>query len=48
MPIVMLMYNLIEYSDDYSKTFRSFSQYYRDDLNDNIAQSKSLVSKVKK
>ena len=36
----MHMYNLIEYSDAYSKTSRSLLQYYRDepalDANDNI------------
>ena len=36
----MSMYNLIEYSNAYSKTSRSLSQYYRDepalDVNDNI------------
>ena len=29
--IVMLMYNLIEYGDNYSKTFGSLWQYYRND-----------------
>ena len=28
---VMLMYNLIEYSDNYSKTSGSLWQYYRDE-----------------
>ena len=37
--IVMPMYNLIEYSDNYSKISGSLSQYYRDDPNDNITQS---------
>ena len=27
----MLMYNLIEYSNNYSKTFTSSQQYYRDE-----------------
>ena len=31
--VVMPMYNLIEYSDDYSKTSGSLWQYYRDDSN---------------
>ena len=35
--IVMPMYNLIEYSDNYSKTSASLWQYYKDDPNDNIA-----------
>ena len=34
--VAMPMYNLIEYSDDYSKTLGSSLQYYRDDPNDNI------------
>ena len=40
--IVMPMYNLIEYSDNYSKTSRSLWQYYKDDPNDNIVQSEYL------
>ena len=31
----MPMYNLIEYSDNYSKTSGSLWQYYRDEPNDN-------------
>ena len=42
--IVMPMYNLIQYSDSYSKTSGSLSQYYKDERNDN---SESLKSKVK-
>ena len=45
--IVMPMYNLIEYSDNYSKTFGSLWQYYKDEPNDNWAGSESLKSKVK-
>ena len=45
--IVMPMYNLIEYDDNYSKTSGSFWQYYKDDPNDNLANSKSFKSKVK-
>ena len=45
--IVMPMYNLIEYSDNYSKTFGSLWQYQKDDLNDNITQSESFKSKTK-
>ena len=37
--IVMPMYNLIEYSDNYSKTSGTFWQYYRDEPNDNLADS---------
>ena len=45
--IVMPMYNLIEYSDNYSKTSASLWQYYIDDPNDNITQSESFKSKIK-
>ena len=45
--IVMPMYNLIEYSDNYSKTSGSLQQYYKDDPNDNLANSESFKSKVK-
>ena len=45
--IVMPMYNLIEYSDNYAKTSGSLYQYYRDDPNDNITQSESFKSKIK-
>ena len=41
------MYNLIEYSDSYSKTFGSLWQYYKDDANDNITQSESFKYKIK-
>ena len=39
--IVMPMYNLIEYSDNYSKTSGSLWQYYKDDPN-NIENSESF------
>ena len=42
--IVMPVYNLIQYSDSYSKTSGSLSQYFKDEPNDN---SKSFKSKVK-
>ena len=45
--IVMPMYNLIEYSDNYSKTSGSLWQYHKDDPNDNIVQSESFQSKMK-
>ena len=41
------MYNLIEYSDNYSKTSGSLWQYYKYDPNDNINWSESFKSKVK-
>ena len=45
--IVKLMYNLIEYSANYSKTSESLWKYYKDDPNDTIADSKSFKFKVK-
>ena len=45
--IVMPMYNLIEYSDNYAKTSGSLWQYYRDEPNDNLANSESFKFKVK-
>ena len=45
--IVMPMYNLIEYSDNYAKTTGSLWQYFRDEPNDNLADSKSFKSKIK-
>ena len=45
--IAIPIYNLIEYSDNYSKTFGSLWQYYKDDPNDNITQSESFKSKMK-
>ena len=44
--IVMPMYNLIEYSDNYSKTFGSLCQYYKDEPNNNLADSESFKSQV--
>ena len=43
----MLMHNLIEQSDNYSKTSGSLWQYYKDDPNDSLADSESFKSKVK-
>ena len=40
--IVMPMYNMVEYSDNYSKTSGSLWQYYKDDTSDNIADSESF------
>ena len=40
--IVMPMYNLIEYSDNYSKTSGSLWQYYKDDPNNNITDLNHL------
>ena len=43
----MPMYNFIEYSNNYSKTAGSLWQYYKDGLNDNIANSESFKFKAK-
>ena len=45
--IIMPMYNLIEYSDNYAKTTGSLWQYFRDEPNDNLANSESFKSKIK-
>ena len=45
--IVMAMYNLIEYSDNYAKTSGRLWQYYRDEPNNNLANSESFKFKVK-
>ena len=45
--IVIPMCNLIEYSDNYSKTSGGLWQYYKDDPNDNIENSESFKYKIK-
>ena len=45
--LVMLMYNLIKYNDNYSKTSGSLWQYYKDEANDNLTDSESFKSKMK-
>ena len=45
--IDMEKYNLIEYSDNYSKTSRSLQQYYRDELKINLSYSESFIFKPK-
>ena len=45
--IVMPMYSLIEYSDIYAKTTGSLWQCFRDEPNDNLADSESFKSKIK-
>ena len=45
--IVMPMYNLIQYSDNYPKTSGSLWQYYTNEPYDNLADSKSFKSKIK-
>ena len=41
------MYNLIEYSDNYSKTSGSSWQYYRDEPNINLIDSESFKYEIK-
>ena len=43
----MPMYNLIEYSDNYAKTYKSLWEYHRDEPNDNLTNSESFKSKIK-
>ena len=45
--IVMPVYNLIEYSNNYVKTSGSLWQCYRDEPNNNLANSESFKFKVK-
>ena len=45
--IVMPMYNLIEYCDNYSKTSGSLWQYYKNVPDNNLADSESFKYKVK-
>ena len=44
--IVMPMYTLIEYSDNYLKISRSLWQYHKDEPNNNLAESESFESKL--
>ena len=45
--IVMPMYNLIEYSDNYAKISGSLWQYFTDEPNKNLVNSESFKSKIK-
>ena len=45
--ILMPMYNLIEYSDNYAKTTGSLWQYFRDEPDDDLEDSESFKSKIK-
>ena len=45
--INIVMYSLIEYNDNYSTTSGSLWQYYKDEPNNNLADSESFKSKVK-
>ena len=43
----MPMYDVTEYSDNFSKTSGSLWQYYKDDPNNNLTDSELFNSKVK-
>ena len=45
--VVMPMYNLIEYSDNYSKISGSLWEYYRNEPSNNLKDSESFKSKIK-
>ena len=45
--VVQPMSNLNEYTDNYSETSGNFWQYYKDEPNDNLAESESFKYKVK-
>ena len=45
--VVMPMYNLIEYSNNYAKTTGSLWQYFRHEPDDDIENSESFKSKIK-
>ena len=38
----MSMYNLLEYSDNYSLTLKSLWNYYRDEMNDDANDSNAI------
>ena len=40
--MLVLMYTLIEYSNNYSKTSESLWEYYKDEPNNNLIDSESL------
>ena len=44
--IAMPMYNLLEYSDNYSITSGSLRNYYRDGVNDNVCEKKAARIKI--
>ena len=43
--VVMLVYNLVECSDNYQKTSGSLQQYHKDNPNDNMTDSESFKYK---
>ena len=45
--IAMPMYNLIEFSNNYSKTSGNLCQYYKDEPNANLPDAESFKSEIK-
>ena len=45
--VLILMYNLMEYNNSYSKTSGSLWEYYEDDPNDNMTDCESFKFKSK-
>ena len=45
--IIIPLYNLLEYSNNYAKASGSLWQYYRNEPSDNLADSESFKSKIK-
>ena len=45
--VVIWMFNLIGFCDNYSKASENLRQYYRDDANDNMTLSQSFKYKFK-
>ena len=45
--VMMPIYNLIECSNNYSKTSGRLKQYYKNDLNDDLSNPKSFNFKAK-
>ena len=43
----MPMYNLIEFSNNYSKTSGNLCQYYKDEPNANLLDAESFKSEIK-
>ena len=44
--IVMPMYNLLEYSDNYAMTSGSLWNYYRDEINDDANENNAANNRI--
>ena len=44
--IFMTMYNLLEYSNNYSIASRSLWNYYRDEVNDDVNENNAAGNKI--